>query len=55
MISYDIYKVNRNSNNIIHNKGDGVLIAVHKRFLSRLLPPYELNSDLSWLLLMAST
>lgn len=46
MFGYNIYRADRNSkNNSTHNKGGGVLIAVHKRILSRLLPSYDLSCE----------
>lgn len=37
MFDYNIYRLDHNFNNGRHNKGDGVLIAVHRRFRSILI------------------
>jgi len=45
MADYNIYRLNRNLNNSSHNKGGGILIAVHRRFGSRSLPITNFNCE----------
>lgn len=45
MFDYNIYRLDRNSNNSSHLKGGGVLIAIHKRYRSTLIPSSNLKCE----------
>lgn len=45
MLDYNIYRSDRNSNNSVFKRGGGILIAINKKYFSRLIPSTNINCE----------